>query len=103
MLPSRIDYSDVLKSNEMIKELRMKDTQTTEQLLTADEVGNILGLSKRQVFRLSSSGRIVKPLKIVGSTRFRRSDIERWISLGCPDRRTFEETRNLGMRNKRHD
>lgn len=72
----------------------MNNTQVTEQLLTASEVGKILGLSKRQVFRLSASARIVRPLKIVGSTRFRQSDIDLWIALGCPDRKTFETVKN---------
>ena len=45
----------------------MSDELRTEQLLTAKAVGEILSLSKRQIFSLKSSGRILAPVKIGGS------------------------------------
>jgi predicted DNA-binding transcriptional regulator AlpA len=65
---------------------------TLEKLLTAAAIGEMLCLSKRQVFRLNSSGRIPKPVRIGGSVRWRESDIHRWIALSCPDRGRFEAT-----------
>lgn len=59
-------------------------------LLTAQAVGQVLSLSKRQIFRLNSYGKIPAPVKINGSVRWKLSDIERWISLDCPDRKSFE-------------
>ena len=59
-------------------------------LLTAKKVGELLTLSKRTIFRLDSSGKIPAPVRINGSVRWRGSDIQRWIELGCPDRTTFE-------------
>lgn len=61
-----------------------------EKLLTAKSVGEILSLSKRQIFRLKSSGRIPAPVRIGGSVRWKQTDIESWIALGCPDRKMFE-------------
>ena len=60
------------------------------RLLTAQAVGEMLSLSRRQVFRMRSAGLICSPVRVgAGAIRWRRSDIERWISLGCPDQRTF--------------
>ena len=72
----------------------MMAAQTKEssiQLLSAKQLGALLALSKRQVFRLNACGKIPKPILIGGSLRWRQSDIERWQSMGCPDRATFEE------------
>ena len=60
------------------------------QLLTAKQVGDSLNLSKRQIFRLNSSGKLPAPIRIGGSVRWASSIIETWIDMGCPDRRTFE-------------
>lgn len=69
----------------------MTNSITTEKLLTAQAVGAMLSLSKRQIFRMRSASLIVAPLKVgQGAIRWRQSDIEKWISLGCPDRKTFE-------------
>lgn len=61
-----------------------------QKLLNVEAVAETLSLSKRTIFRLDSSGKIPAPVRINGSVRWRESDIERWISLGCPDRQTFE-------------
>ena len=75
----------------------MSNTETTEKLLRAVDVGQILNLSKRQVFRMKSAGLICSPVKVgAGAIRWRQSDIEKWISLGCPDRRTFEAMQQAG-------
>ena len=66
--------------------------QITEKLLTAKAVGDKLSLSKRSVFRMRSAGLICAPLKVGRSAiRWRESEIEKWIQLGCPDRLSFEE------------
>ena len=63
-----------------------------EKLLTAHEVGEMLSLSKRQIFRMKSAGLICAPLRVgAGAIRWRQSEIERWIELGCPDRESFEQ------------
>lgn len=61
----------------------------TNVLLTASAVGEMLSLSKRQIFRLNSSGRIPLPVHVGGAVRWRHTDIEEWIAQGCPDRRVF--------------
>ena len=71
--------------------------QTTEKLLTAQAVGVKLSLSKRAVFRMRSAGLIVAPLKCgQGAIRWRQSDIEKWISMGCPSKKDFEAMQEAG-------
>ena len=68
----------------------MTQEQCTERLLTAKTLGQILSLSKRQIFRLNSCGKIPAPIRIGGSVRWAESTITRWLQAGAPDRRTFE-------------
>lgn len=63
---------------------------TTEKLLTAKALGEMLSLSKRQVFRLNSCGKIPAPIRIGGAVRWSEQTIRRWLAAGAPDRETFE-------------
>ena len=65
--------------------------------MTARALGEMLSLSKRQIHRLNSAGRIPKPLRIGGSVRWAESTIRQWLSVGAPDRRTFEARRDAGQ------
>ncbi|HUW19443.1 MAG TPA: AlpA family phage regulatory protein [Sedimentisphaerales bacterium] len=73
--------------------METKHTQSEIQLLTAKQLGGLLSLSKRQVFRLSCCGKLPPPIRIGGSVRWANSTIESWIDMGCPDRQTFEAMR----------
>lgn len=63
---------------------------TKEKLLTAKAVGEMLSLSKRQIFRLNSCGKIPAPIRIGGSVRWVTSTITAWLEAGAPDRKTWE-------------
>ena len=63
--------------------------QTKEILLTATTLGEMLSLSKRQIFRLNSSGKIPAPVRVGGSVRWIESEISAWIRTGAPDRKTW--------------
>ncbi len=74
----------------------MSNDVTTEKLLTAQAVGAKLSLSKRAIFRMRSAGLICSPVKVgAGAIRWRQSDIEKWIQLGCPDRKEFEARKEV--------
>lgn len=60
------------------------------KLLTAKKVGEMLSLSKRQIFRLNSCGKIPAPIRIGGSVRWAAHTIAEWLQAGAPDRKTFE-------------
>ena len=60
--------------------------------LTAKQLGEVLSLSARTVWRLRAAGKLPRPVQVGGSIRWLLKDVERWIALGCPPRREFEAT-----------
>lgn len=75
----------------------MSDGKTIDKLLTAKALGEMLSLSKRQIFRLNSAGRIPKPLRIGGAVRWSAGEISAWLAAGASDRQTWESMRNAGQ------
>lgn len=67
----------------------------SQQLLTAKQVGLLLALSGRQIFRLNSCGKLPRPVRIGGAVRWKLADIDRWQELSCPDRKEFEARREV--------
>lgn len=78
--------------------LQISENQTC-QLLTAKALGQLLSLSKRQIFRLNSCGKLPAPIRIGGSIRWAESTIAEWLDAGAPDRKTFEAMK--GVQNDR--
>jgi excisionase family DNA binding protein len=67
------------------------NTQISERLLTTDEVAERLSLSKRAVFRMRSAGLICPCVRVgQGAIRWRLSDLENWIKLGCCTLQEFQ-------------
>ena len=60
------------------------------QLLSAKTLGQMLSLSKRQIFRLNSCGKLPAPIRIGGSVRWAETTISEWLAAGAPDRKTWE-------------
>ncbi|MCP4611104.1 MAG: hypothetical protein GY845_20540 [Planctomycetes bacterium] len=68
----------------------MVNYATSEKLLTAQAVGEMLSLSKRQVFRMKSAGLICPCITVgKGAVRWRQSDVDKWIEWGCPNQKEF--------------
>ena len=65
----------------------------TCQLWDAKAFGQRLALSKRQIFRLNSCGKIPAPIRIGGSVRWAEQTISDWLAAGAPDRKTWEAMR----------
>lgn len=63
----------------------------TCQLLSAKSLGQRLSLSKRQIFRLNSSGKIPAPVRIGGAVRWSAQECSDWLAAGAPDRKTWEQ------------
>ncbi len=68
-----------------------KVTNQNCQLLSAKELAKMLSLSKRQIFRLNSCGKIPAPIRIGGSVRWSAAEISAWLAAGAPDRKIFED------------
>ena len=50
--------------------------------LDVKQVAQLLGLSRRSVYRLLDAGQIPKPLKLGSATRWRHKDIEQFVEAG---------------------
>ena len=68
----------------------MNESIESTQLLAAKALAKILSTSVRSIWRYRSSGRLPETVKIAGAIRWRQQDIGQWITMGCPDRKTFE-------------
>lgn len=53
-------------------------------LLSSKEVGEIIGVSSRQVWNLLNRGMIPSPVRVGRRTLWKRKDLEEWIDQDCP-------------------
>jgi predicted DNA-binding transcriptional regulator AlpA len=53
-------------------------------LISATELADLLQISTRTLWRLRSAGKLVEPIKLGGSTRWRLDEVQKWIAAGCP-------------------
>jgi len=59
-------------------------------LIDAEEVARRLDVSPRTIWRLSSAGKLPKPLAVGGSRKWRADEIRRWVEAGCPARSAWD-------------
>lgn len=57
----------------------MTPPSITDRLLRISEVGQMVSLSTSQIYQLVREGDFPRPLKVGASSRWRESDIGRWI------------------------
>ena len=76
----------------------MKNEQknTNCQLWDAKTFGQRVSLSKRQIFRLNSCGKIPAPIRIGGAVRWDSQECAGWLAAGAPDRKTWEQMKQAG-------
>jgi excisionase family DNA binding protein len=53
-------------------------------LISAAELADLLQISTRTLWRLRSAGKLIRPIKLGGSTRWRFDEVQDWIAQGCP-------------------
>jgi excisionase family DNA binding protein len=53
-------------------------------LISVDELAMILKISPRSVWRLLSAGKLIEPVRIGGTVRWRFHEVKNWIDQGCP-------------------
>lgn len=71
---------------------------TIETLLSVGQVARLTGLSKRTIWRMARESRTPDPVRIGRVVRFRASEVDQWLRLGCPNRAMFNTTKGV-----RHD
>lgn len=57
-------------------------------LLRVQDIARMLSISVRSVWKLRGAGELPTPIRLGRSTRWRSSDIHRWIDARAPDRAT---------------
>lgn len=57
----------------------------------AGQVAKMLGVSVRQVWRLHTTGRLPKPVRLGNCVRWRRAEVEAFVAAGCPTREKWEQ------------
>lgn len=63
--------------------------------VSARDLKEMLNVSLRQIWRLNSAGKLPKPIRLGGSVRWNRAEIQQWFGAGCPDRRTWEARKEV--------
>ncbi|MHC5000775.1 MAG: helix-turn-helix transcriptional regulator [Planctomycetota bacterium] len=58
--------------------------------LNAKQAAAMLNVSVRQLWRLNSTGRLPRPIRLGHCVRWRRAELEAFIQAGAPDRETWE-------------
>ena len=53
-------------------------------LIPAEKVAELLGISKRTLWRLLSAGRLPEPIRLGSVVRWKRDELQEWIEEGCP-------------------
>lgn len=53
-------------------------------LLRPTDFARLLAVSLRTLWRLRSAGRLPSPIRLGGSIRWSRTEVEAWIAAGCP-------------------
>lgn len=76
------------KQCEMISDAVRLIHANLNELLTADEVARMCGMSKSTFLRLSNSGMAPASIKLERLRRWRRKEILAWIAAGCPRKNT---------------
>ena len=78
-----MDPSPILDGIDAKRTSASKPAMTCE-LITANQLADLLNISERTLYRLKSTGVIPKPISLGGSVRWRLAEIRTWIEQGCP-------------------
>jgi len=66
-----------------------------DRLLTIPQSATLTAVSPGKFEELISEEKTPEVVQVGGFTRLRASDIDLWLSLGCPDRAEFEAAKKL--------
>jgi predicted DNA-binding transcriptional regulator AlpA len=70
--------------------------QQNPLLITAEQLAQMANASTSTIWRWDAGGKLPAAIKIGQIKRWRRDEIEAWIAVGCPDRRSWEALKRSG-------
>ena len=83
----------------MAKQKQEQVNQLQQPLaISARQLASMLGVSIRQVWRLNETGKLPKPMRLGGSRKWLRKEIEAFLEAGCPDRESWEAMKANGRK-----
>lgn len=62
------------------------DTEPAQLLDDVGAVAQMLGVSRRHVYRLSDADKMPRPVKLGAAVRWSRQAIVAWVAEGCPSK-----------------
>ncbi len=68
----------------------MTMTHTETILIDAKGAATLCGMSRSAWYKLVSSGKAPRSVKLGALARWRRSELEGWIAAGCPTREKWD-------------
>lgn len=75
----------------MAKQKQEQVNQLQQPLaISARQLASMLGVSIRQVWRLNETGNLPRPMRLGGSVKWLRKEIEAFLEAGAPDRESWE-------------
>ena len=74
---------------------------STKLLISARELAELLSVSLVTVRRMDSASKLPRPVRLGGSVRWRRDEIEAWVLSGCVGRCEWESVWQSGTRKDR--
>lgn len=70
------------------------DAKVPKLALSAEEVAELLGISRAHVWKLLSSGRLPEPVRLGRAVRWSRTTLEAWMEAGAPPVDRWQESRS---------
>lgn len=55
-----------------------------KRLIGVRNLCEMLDVARTTIYRLKDSGRLPQPLKLGGSVKWRKDEIDAWVDAGCP-------------------
>ncbi len=74
----------------------MTTSQTGSILVDAKEAARMCDMSRSTWYKLVSSGKAPRPVKLGALARWQRNELEGWITAGCPSRDKWDTMNTAG-------
>lgn len=68
-----------------------KTDQYPALTVNAKQAARLINVSVRQLWRLNSTGRLPKPIRLGNCVRWRKAELEAFIQAGAPHREKWEQ------------
>ena len=80
--------------------MEANERHSEPMLLPAGAAAKLLGISERHFYKLHSSGRVPKPIRLGRAVRWRADELRDWVAAGTPPRDRWQGMRDLAQRTR---